>query len=293
LTTSQRKAAARFLIRVKGYPERRVCRLVSLARSSARYQPRTQTTDEADLVKWLHEFARHPRKRRRGYRLAHAEIKRDFAREGKVINAKRVHRLWRREGLSVPGRRRKRRIRGTTPVRKVIADRPDSVWCFDFVEGKTIHGQKLRTFCVSDEFTRESLAIEVGTSFVSERVCAVLESLIQKRGVPGAFRMDNGPEFIALALRGLCHRGGINPAYIDPGKPWQNGFAESFHSRLRDEFLDGEIFYGVKEAQVRLNGWRRYFNEERLHSSLGYQTPVEFAASEAARRAETEASAGT
>jgi putative transposase len=91
--------------------------------------------------------------------------------------------------------------------------------------------------------------------------------------------MDNGPEFIALALRGFSHRKGVNPAYIDPGKPWQNGFAESFNSRLRDEFLDGEVFYGVKEAQVRLSSWRRYFNEERLHSSLGYQTPAEFARS--------------
>ena len=270
-----------------------MCRLVGLARSSARYQPRAQTPDEADLVKWLHHFARHPRKRRRGYRLAHEELRRVFAREGKRINAKRVHRLWRREGLSVPPLRRNRRIRGTAPCRKIIADPPNAVWCFDFVEQKSLHGQKLRTFCVSDEFTRESLAIEVGTSFVSERVCAVLESLIRGRGVPTAFRMDNGPEFIALALRGLCHRRGINVAYIDPGKPWQNGFAESFHSRLRDEFLDGEVFYGVKEAQARLNGWRHYFNEERLHSSLAYQTPVEFAADWAARTAETEASAGT
>lgn len=131
---------------------------------------------------------------------------------------------------------------------------------------------------MSDEFTRESLAVEVGTAFVSERVCQTLEGLIKQRGIPSAFRMDNGPEFIALALRGLCHRRGINPCYIEPGKPWQNGFAESFHSRLRDEFMDGEVFYGVKEAQVRLNSWRRYFNEERLHSSLGYRTPVEFAA---------------
>jgi transposase InsO family protein len=266
---------------------------VGLARSSARYQPGAQTPDEADLVKWLHQFARHPRKRRRGYRLAHKELRREWIKHGKAINAKRVHRLWRREGLSVAVRRRRRRIRGTAPARKVVADQPNSVWCFDFVEEKTIHGQKLRTFCVSDEFTRESLAIEVGTSFVSERVCQTLERLIQNRGIPIGFRMDNGPEFIALALRGLCHRRGINPAYIDPGKPWQNGFAESFHSRLRDEFLDGEVFYGVKEAQVRLNGWRRYFNEERLHSSLGYQTPVEFAANEAARRAETEARPGT
>ena len=108
----------------------------------------------------------------------------------------------------------------------------------------------------ANEFTRESLAIEVGTSFVSERVCQTLERLIKQRGVPAAFRMDNGPEFVALALRGLCHRHGVDPAYIDPGKPWQNGFAESFHSRLRDEFMNGEVFYGVKEAQVRLSSCR-------------------------------------
>jgi transposase InsO family protein len=136
---------------------------------------------------------------------------------------------------------------------------------------------------VSDEFTRQSLAIEVGQSFRSEQVCAVLEGLIQERGVPEALRMDNGPEFVALALRGLCHRQSVNPAYIEPGKLLpkgrpQNGFAESFHSRLRDEFLDGEVFAGAREAQVRLNAWRRDWNTQRLHSSLGYLTPQEYAA---------------
>ena len=106
--------------------------------------------------------------------------------------------------------------------------------------------------------------------------------------------MDNGPEFIALTLRGFCHRAGIDPAYIDPGKPWQNGFAEGLHSRLRDEFMDGEVFYGVRDARVRLESWRRYFNEERLHSSLGYRTPAEFAASwEALKADEVQASAGS
>lgn len=152
-----------------------------------------------------------------------------------------------------------------------------------------MRGQKLRIFCVSDEFTRESLAIEVGTSFRSDRVCDVLEKLIRQRGIPGAFRMDNGPEFVALALRGLCHRKGIEAGYIDPGKPWQNGFAESFHSRLRDEYLDGDVFWGVRDAQVGLDGYRRYFNEERLHSSLGYQTPVEFAGWSAALHAAQQA----
>ena len=123
----------------------------------------------------------------------------------------------------------------------------------------------------------ESLAIEVGRSFKSECVCSTLADLMTARGVPGALRMYNGPEFVALALRGLCQRRDINASYIDPGKPWQNGFAESFHSRLRDEFLDGEAFLSTLDAQVRLSVWRRYYNEERLHSSLGYLTLREFA----------------
>jgi transposase InsO family protein len=188
-------------------------------------------------------------------------------------------------------------VRGTAPTRLVVADRPNAVWCLDFVEDWALAAGKLRILCVTDEFTRESLAIEVGRSFRSEHVCAVLEQLMTQRGRPGALRMDNGPEFVALVLRGLCHRRGIDPAYIEPGKPWQNGFAESFISRLRDEFLDGEVFQSVLEAQVRLSVWRRYWNQERPHSSLGYQTPAEFAAGWAAdgmkNKAETKALAGT
>jgi transposase InsO family protein len=119
----------------------------------------------------------------------------------------------------------------------------------------------------------------------------VLANLMSVRGKPLALRMDNGPEFIALVLKGLCHRQGIATSYIEPGKPWQNGFAESFVSRLRDEFLDGEVFLSVLEAQVRLGLWRRYYNEERLHSSLGYQTPAEFAARWAAQRSQNTAEA--
>ena len=121
--------------------------------------------------------------------------------------------------------------------------------------------------------------MEVETSFVSQKVCAVLEKLMAKHGIPSAFRMDNGPEFITLAFRDLCHRCGINAAYIDPSKPWKNGYAESFYSRLRDDYLDGEVFWGVRDARVGSISYRRYFNIERLHSSLGYQTPREYAAS--------------
>ena len=293
MSAPQKKAAVRYLTGRRGCSQRRACCLVGLSRSTARYRSRPRA-DETQLVERLKEFAR--KRRRRGYRLAH----RDLQRTGVAVNHKRVYRLWRREGLAVPTRRSRKRVRGTAPPRDVVAHRPNAVWCLDFVEDRTLGGTKLRILCVTDEFTRESLALEVGKPFRSERVCSVLEELIVVRGTPGALRMDNGPEFVALALRGLCHRRGVDAPYIEPGKPWQNGFAESFHSRLRDEFLDGEVFLSVLEAQVRLSVWRRYYNEERLHSSLGYQTPAEFAArwavdgaDEAKDEAQTKALTGT
>ena len=289
MSAPQKKAAVRHLVKEQMCSQRQACRFLGLSRSTARYRVRCRA-DEADLVERLQEFAR--KRRRRGYRLAHRQLR----REGVVVNHKRVYRLWRREGLAVPPRRCRKRIRATAAARPIEADRPNAVWCLDFVEDGVLSGRKLRVLCVTDEFTRESLAIEVGTSFRAQRVCCVLENLMAGRGVPGALRMDNGPEFVALSLRGLCHRRGIDAAYIDPGKPWQNGFAESFHSRLRDEFLDGEVFLTVLDAQVRLGIWRRYWNEERLHSSLGYLTPGEFAArwaEEARKGAETKALAGT
>ncbi len=275
----------------RGLSERRACRLVGQSRSVARYRARPRRVDEAALVERLKEIAR--KKRRRGYRLAHRELR----RHGWSINHKRVWRLWKREGLSVPPRKNRKRLqRGVCAARGLVADRPNTVWCLDFVEDRTLAGGRLRILCVTDEFTRESLAIETGICFRSERVCLLLEGLVESRGVPAALRMDNGPEFVALALRGLCHRRGIDAAYIEPGKPWQNGFAESFHARLRDEFLDGEAFLSVLDAQVRLGLWRRYYNEERLHSSLGYQTPAEFAfkwaGQEHKNRAETKAPGG-
>jgi transposase InsO family protein len=271
-------------VKVKRFAQRRVCRLVGLSRSSARYERRADTDEEKALVERLKKFKKHPHKRRRGYRLVHKEIQKEWAKKGKKINHKRIYRLWRREQMTVTPRRARKRIRTGKLVGELISSAPNQVWCFDFIEIESLAGKKLRVFCVSDEFTRESLALEVGASFVSERVCATLEKLMKKRGIPDAFRMDNGPEFIALALRGLCYQRKVNAAYIDPGKPWQNGFAESFHARLRDEYLDGEVFFGVRDAQVGLEGYRRYFNDKRLHSSLGYETPAKFAALFAARK---------
>jgi len=242
-----------------------------LARSTCRYKRCPKPADEVVLVEHLQQFAR--RRRRRGYRLAYQELR----RSGWQVNHKRIYRLWKEHQLTVPARRTKKKRRSGASVSEVMATAPGQVWCLDFLEERTLAGVRVRVLCISDEFTRQSLAIEGGSSFGSERVCSVLEELCEQHDIPKMLRLDNGPEFIALALRGLCHRHGIELGFIAPGKPWQNGFAESFHARLRDEFLDGEVFLSVREAQVRLEVWRRDWNQQRLHSSLGYVTPDEFA----------------
>lgn len=259
-----------FLKEAKSCSERLACRLVGLCRATAQYQGRPHQ-EEAPVVERLKSFAL--THRRRGYRLVHQILK----KEGWEVNHKRIYRLWKREGLSVPPRKKQKRIRGTSPGRDVAATCPNGVWCLDFVEEAILDGGKLRILSVTDEFTRESVALKVERTFVSERVCQTLEEVVASRGVPRALRMDNGPEFVALVLRGWCYRKGVNGAYITPGKPWENGYAESFHARLRDEFMDGEVFVSVWDARVRLGGFRRYWNEQRLHSSLGYLTPSEFA----------------
>ena len=243
-----------------------------LSRTVARYRARPKRDNNDQLVERLQEIAH--KKRRRGYRLAHRQLR----HEGWKVNHKRVHRLWKAAGLSVPARKSRKRLRRLAATRQIQARRPDGVWCIDFAQDRSIHGTKLRILCVTDEFTRESLVLEVNRSSTSEQVCRVLDRLFVSRSKPGALRMDNGPEFVALALKGLCQRHGISAAYIEPGKPWQNGFAESFVSRLRDEFLDGEVLLSVLDAKTRLGTWRRYYNEERLHSRIGYLTPRQFAA---------------
>jgi transposase InsO family protein len=200
-------------------------------------------------------------------------------RAGQPVNAKRVYRLWKQAQLSV--RRPLKKQRGPVPPqeRAIKAERPNGVWTVDFLEDRTVNRQKLRILTVTDEFTRESLAIEVGRSIPAAQVAATLAQLIRVRGTaPAYLRSDNGPEFVAQGLRSCLQRAGVQTAYIEKGKPWQNGYAESFHSRFRDEFLNGEVFLSVVDAQVRAGVWRRWYNEERPHSSLRYQTPREFAA---------------
>lgn len=267
--------------------------MVRLPRMTARYVAKS-SEGEAKLAMLAERLIvigrKHPRF---GYRRAHALL----TRAGQKVNHKCVYRLWKREGLAV--KRRVKRKKATAPKqeRPCAATHPNCVWCVDFVQDQTVSGRKLRFLTVTDEFTRESLAVEVGLSLPAAKVAEVLNRAIVNSGsAPAYLRSDNGPEFIALALRGFLHRSAVSTAYIDKGKPWQNGFAESFHSRFRDEFLNAEVFLSQTDAKVRTEAWRSWYNTERPHSSLGYQTPHEFAACWKAKRqeaAETHSPAGT
>jgi putative transposase len=194
-----------------------------------------------------------------------------------AINRKRIERLWRVAGLQVA--RRKRKKRPPKPERTTIpckAESPNHVWTYDFIEDALLDGRKIRILNILDEFTREWIAVKVGISMSAKAVVSVLIPLFQKHGAPMFVRSDNGGEFIATEVKEALKAAGASPAYIDPGSPWQNGFVESFHGKLRDEFLDQETFLTVREAQVCLEGRRQFYNEVRPHSALSYLSPNAF-----------------
>jgi putative transposase len=253
--------------------ERRACRVLDQPRTSQRYQAKP-LDDEAALVKRILELVReHPRY---GYRFITAKLR----QEGWNVNAKRVYRLWRREGLKVPQKKRKRRRLGTSEnaCHRRRAEHRDHVWCWDFIFDRTTGGSQLKWLSIEDEYTRESLALKVDRSITSEDVIDTLAELFAMRGVPGHIRSDNGPEFIALAIQRWLAQLQVETLYIEPGAPWENGYAESFHSRFRDECLATEEFENRDEARRITATWREDYNHYRPHSSLGYVPPIEFAA---------------
>lgn len=201
-------------------------------------------------------------------------------RENLQASDTRVYRLWCREGLKVPQKRRKRRRLGMSENGCVQrrAEHKDHVWCWDFVFDRTTQGSVLKCLSIVDEHTRECLALKVDRSITSEDVIDTLAELFAMRGVPQCIRSDNGPEFIANAIRRWLTQVEIEALYIAPGSPWENGYAESFHSRLRDEFLAIEEFESLSAARQLTAAWREDYNHHRPHSSLGYVTPSEFAA---------------
>lgn len=253
-----------------GISERRACRLVGLARSTARYEPEPKP-DERELVGRIRDLA--ARHKRYGYRRITALLR----REGSAVNAKRVHRLWKAEGLQVRRKRRRRRRMGPKGEVTKRSEHPGHVWTYDFLEDRTERGGKLRILTVLDEYTREALAIRVERSIPAEKVIDTLEWLFMTRGAPEHIRSDNGPELTANAVQDWLARNECETIYIAPGSPWENPFIESFNGSFRDECLNMELFSGIREARELVESWRCDYNDLRPHSSLGYKTPSEFA----------------
>ena len=216
---------------------------------------------------------RHPRY---GYR----RIANLLQGEGFEVNRKRVHRLWRAEGLKVPQKQHKRRRLhdGSGWASRLRAERMNQVWSFDFCHDRTSEGKGLKIFSVIDEYTRRCLGIEVQYRMTGSEVVRKLKELTRVHGRPEHVRCDNGPEFAGRALRSWLRRSKVSGLFIEPGSPWENGYVESYHARLRDEMLDREEFGSLPQARVLLEMWREEYNEHRPHGALGYQTPESFAA---------------
>ena len=196
--------------------------------------------------------------------------------EGGLVNHKRVQRIWRSEGLKVPKRQPKRArlwFNDGSCIR-LRPERKNHVWAYDFIHDRTHDGRSMRMLTIVDEYTRESLAIDVARKLNSEQVLERLGWLFVHRAIPDHIRSDNGPEFTAAAVRDWLGRLGVGTLLIEPGSPWDNGYVESFNGKLRDELLDREIFYTLKQARVLIERWRQQYNRVRPHSSLGYRPPA-------------------
>ena len=252
-----------------GLSERRVCRVLGQHRSTQRKIPTTPDDEAAltaDIIALATQYGRY------GDRRITALLREACWR----VTRKRVERIWRQEGLKVPHKQPKKGrlwLNDGSCIR-LRPEYPNHVWSYDFVEDRTHDGRKFRRLNIIDEFTRECLAIRVSRKLKAVDVIDVLSDLFILRGVPGHIRSDNGSEFVATAVREWITDVGAKTAYIEPGSPWENGYCESFNSKLRDELLKGEIFYTLKEAQIVIENGRRHYNTIRPHSSLGYKPPA-------------------
>jgi len=192
------------------------------------------------------------------------------------VNHKRVERIWKREGLKVPPKQKKKGrlwLNDGSCIR-LRAERPNHVWSYDFVHDRTADGRAYRILNIIDEFTREALMIRIERKLNSTDVLDALTDLFIMRGPPGYIRSDNGPEFVAQKVRDWIAAVGSKTAFIEPGSPWENGYCESFNARFRDELLNGELFYSIKEARIIIENWRKHYNTVRPHSALGYRPPA-------------------
>jgi len=258
--------------------QRRACRALGQPRSTQRYRAKRPDMDRRlleEMRRLVESFPRYGSER----------VHQILVGTGWRVNFKRVHRLWKQEHLQVPIKQhRRRRLPGSSEQGCVRhrARRPNHVWSYDFLADRTEDGRQLKLLAVIDEFTRECLAIEVGRTFTSRDLKLTLQYLFAIRGAPEHVRSDNGPEFIAKEIRQWLDRASVGTLYIEKGSPWENGYVESFISRLRDELLNRELFLSLPEARCVLDEWREHYNEVRPHSGLRWRTPWAFAASLAA-----------
>ena len=257
-----------------GLSERHACRLLGQWRGTQRYRPLRRTEEDAltrAIIALATQYGRY------GYRRITALLQ----SAGWQVGKDRVQRIWRREGLKVPQKQPKRGrlwLNDGSCVR-LRPERANHVWSYDFVSARTHDGRTLRLLTLIDEYTRECLAIRVARRLGSAEVLETLADVMLWHGIPEYIRSDNGPEFIAKELRQWLAKLGTGTLYIEPGSPWENGYCESFNGKLRDECLNGEIFYSLQEAQIVIEWWRIEYNTRRPHSALGYRPPAPLASS--------------
>ena len=270
LSPSRRRMCVERVQRVlPSVSERRACRVINQPRPTQRRVLMLRDDEEsltADIINLAIRFGRY------GYRRITALL-RD---QGWQVNHKRVERIWRREGLKVPMKQPKRGrlwLNDGSCIR-LRPERKGHVWAYDFVACRTEDGRAVRMLTVIDEYTRECLAIRVARRIRSDDVIHTLTELFVINGAPEHIRSDNGPEFTSKMVRGWLERVGVKTLFIEPGSPWENGYNESFNGKLRDELLNREIFYSLREVQILTERWRREYNTIRPHSSLGYRPPV-------------------
>ena len=271
VTAAGRRKVVTWAREAAGLSERKACRFFGVSRSTVQY--RSVRGEDRELRARLKELAEE--RRRWGYRMLHVLLE----REGHELNHKRLYRLYREEGLQI--RRRRRRKRAVRPRR--IMETPSAAnerWSMDFVHDQLASGRRLRCFTVVDDFTRESVVIDVAHSIPAERVAEVLDQVGRQRGLPRSIVCDNGPEFTSRTLDQWAYERGIELSFIRPGKPVENAFIESFNGRLREECLNEHWFLSLREAKREIEAWRIDYNEVRPHSSLGKLTPAEFAETE-------------
>ncbi|MDP6953312.1 MAG: IS3 family transposase [Alphaproteobacteria bacterium] len=249
-----------------GVSERRACRVLGQHRTTQRRVARGRKDEDrlvADMIELARQYGRY------GYRRIAALLR----QAGWQVNDKRIERLWRQEGLKVPAKQPKkgRLWFNDGSCIRLRPEYPNHVWSYDFVHDRTHDRRVFRTLNLIDEYTRECLMIRVDRKLNSVDVIDVLTDMFILRGPPAFIRSDNGPEFVAEAVREWIAAVGAKTAYIKPGSPWENGYCESFNARFRDELLNGEVFYTLKEAQIIIEQWRKHYNTKRPHSALGYR----------------------